>query len=732
MYKALALVGCIASLFAIQGCSKPKPADPPAAAVPAASTPAPSTPVAAAPQPTAPAVAASPSKPTASGPTGLMPASGGAASSDGAPAAPATPMIGLGNTGKPTASGPGLPVNTAGLVGIPGGGGGGKPTASGPGMSLPSTPAAPAGVTGFGGLMGAAGGSSTNAPPPPTVAEKATLKDRAINAFQAGNTKRAYALMEAYALQVADEEAAEVLKDYRWAQGKKRPQLGINMAVGVTIKNTNNVKEIAPIGKDQGNGNNNGGMAMGGGGMSRTGGAGSGARGGGANGPIEVKSFEDATGDFGQQFVAAFQEKHDEGVWTQAFREYTLGGSSGGSGFGSSMAGNTGFGGGPPAMGDGGLGAPPGRGTGASGPPAGYAGGGGGGMPAGYAGGGGGPPAGYTGGGGGMPAGYSGGSGPPAGYRGGSSAGAPAGYGGAMGPPAGYNGGSSSGPPAGYGGASGPPAGYTGGSGGMKPSSGGAPGAPMQFRRRWQGNNMTDGEAPGPANAGNAGAGLMGGFGRPGFGGPPSAPSAPAAYGPDLELPAGFVALAPCLTYIGSDETNKLLKKANEHGFDGLFIFEIELTQNKVLNKVINETRIRLLLPKENIKETKAVFSSKRLNNNQAAKSRSKGESDGIDDVVELVVKKTQENFGLVQVPSALTPEVISSKRLPALASDKSMLVIDRLSEVNFYFSQGLIDDNQKADAFEKIAGATGQTLAIGALDERLDVVEKLLERDFK
>jgi hypothetical protein len=153
---------------------------------------------------------------------------------------------------------------------------------------------------------------------------------------------------------------------------------------------------------------------------------------------------------------------------------------------------------------------------------------------------------------------------------------------------------------------------------------------------------------------------------------------------------------------------------------------------NRVVGKVINDTRIRVLLPKENVKESKAIFSCKRLNNIQAAKSVAKGESDGVTDAVELTVKKTEEGFGLQAIPSALTPEIISTKRIPSLIADKSGSVIDRLSEVNFYYSQGMIDDKQKADAFEGIGGEQGTAIASGTPEDKLEAVEKLLEHELR
>ena len=114
------------------------------------------------------------------------------------------------------------------------------------------------------------------------------------------------------------------------------------------------------------------------------------------------------------------------------------------------------------------------------------------------------------------------------------------------------------------------------------------------------------------------------------------------------------------------------------------------------------------------------------------AKSRSKSEPDGLDEEVAKVVKETEEAFHLESIPAALTPEIIAKKRVPTLVKDTEMSVIERLSEVNLYYSKGLVDESQKAEAFELIAGPPGKAIATGSPTERLAAIEKLLEREFK
>lgn len=585
--------------------------------------------------------------------------------------------------------------------------------------SLSAGPSAAGG--GAGSAMSAFGQLLGGFSAPSDEAQAPTLKDQAVFAFQSGNPKQAYAMLEAYALQASDEEAMAVLKDYRWATHHKRPQLGLNFAVGVTIKNPQNAEEIAPIGVVPAN-NSGGGFP---GGQPGMGGAKSGGRSGAPATVLVVNSLEDAAGTFGTQFIEAMKTKHDEGVWSMAFREYGLGAPGG---FGGPFAGGgmppgmpqPGFGGGAPGFSGNGAADQP-NSVGSNGPPNGYNGGNGGMRPNSTSSNG--PPQGYNGGSGGMRPNSTSSNGPPAGYNGGSGGMRPNSTS-SNGPPAGYNGGSGGMRPNSTS-SNGPPAGYNGGNGGMKPDSGasgggssaGATKAPLQFPQQ---GGFFDPDGP------------QGGAPGPGGRGPGSRNAA----GPSGAMPpsfgAGASALAPCMTFIGSDDTTKLVKKAIAEGYDALIIFEVDLQVNRLLKTVINDTRIRVLLPAENAKDTKAVLTSKRLNNVQARKSAAKGESDGVDEAVELIVKKIEETFGLHEIPAALSPEIVSNKRIPALVADKSVPVLDRLSEVNLYYANGLIDENQKAAAFEKIAGQQGATIATGTPEEKLAAVEKLLQREFK
>lgn len=192
-------------------------------------------------------------------------------------------------------------------------------------------------------------------------------------------------------------------------------------------------------------------------------------------------------------------------------------------------------------------------------------------------------------------------------------------------------------------------------------------------------------------------------------------------------LPRDVAPLAPCLAFIGVDESNDLIKKASSLGFDALIVYEVEVKLNRVNGVINNDGRVRLIDLKD--PKSKRSYSGSKLNNVQVARDIEKGDKP-IDSVVKMVIKKTRENFALQEMPSALTAEIIKTKRLPTLVSDRERSKIELLSEVNLYYSMGLIDSSDKTAAFEKILGPDGNALATGGEEEKLKILEKLIERE--
>jgi len=197
----------------------------------------------------------------------------------------------------------------------------------------------------------------------------------------------------------------------------------------------------------------------------------------------------------------------------------------------------------------------------------------------------------------------------------------------------------------------------------------------------------------------------------------------------DLQLPSGSISLGSGLVYIGSADTlADLTKRANEGHYDALIVFEVDASMVIANRSVKNDCRIRAINLKAKEAKEKA-FTSTSLNNREVALD--KNAETKIENAVNGFMQKLEEAYMLEDLPN-IPAESVKKKRLPALAADTSRTVLDRLAEVQLYFSKGLIDETIKVDAFGAIAGSDGQVLATGTIDEKLPVLEKLIKRDYE
>lgn len=631
----------------------------------------------------------------------------------GPPQRPSLPSAGGGAFGQPGFSGPQLGNAGGGVAMNPPVGAEGN----NPGLNAPVS------------------GASPGAPPPnenpfqdpsnilpPTL----SLRDRAVNAFKGGNVPRAYALYQSHLLSLPNEEREAEMKSFRWDKKRVVPRLGYSFAVGLIVNNTSRQDNLRPIGTKKAD------LSAGGAGSSGFGGPGgesgfsggaagpafgnpgaAGGRSGSGGSKSLPKELSEAAGKYASTFVEAFGNSHADGNWSEAFRDYEFGSPM------TSLPIPTGF-------------------AGATMPQAG-------GQAGGQAG-----AAGTTGFFGGPNAG-----GPPAGYNGGPGAGAPPGFGPPGGPPAGYSGGPGGGMAPGLRGGGGPPAGYQGGpaAGGVPAGGGGGPPSNLNSPFRFLRPGPQDGgagfdEAPsGAPGAGQPGFGQPGrgqpgfgqpGFGQPGLGGPglggfgqqnANFPPVDPALAKDLELPADTAPLTSGLNYIGKgDSVGELSKRANEQHYDALIVFEVDVSLLRVNNTVKNDCRIRVVNLRADRDSKEKMLVGTSLNNLEVATDKDPDAK--IEKVVDILLKKMYEAYPLEELPN-FKVESISKKRLPDLINDKVRSKLDLLAEVELYSSRGLIDDTQKGDAFASIAGADGKTLTNSAPEDRIEILEKLLKRQF-
>ena len=576
------------------------------------------------------------------------------------------------------------------------------------------------GENGAGGQPGFAGfnpggqmGGGNSGPPrrnlPPPKPKKLTAKERATIAFEAGNMTRAYSLYHAFAISGDETQASEIADEMRWAA--RRPQIGLKVAVGLAMKNPANVpsNSLKPIGTDIQSifGSSAGGGGAGGDGMGMV--MGMGMPGGGLDGMsggmesnasgamkgVRAKALSDAAGLLAEKVIDAFRDELSSGAYSVAFKEYPMSSRPGASflkGYapnGAQGMGNGGMGNGMGFPGGDGMGNPGGEGMG---------------FPGGE----------------GMGNFGNGDSGGEGGMR-------PSGMRFFMSPQlseAGVAGGGETLPMPGMGAPSAPGPGFAG------PGRGGAGAMPGMDPLGASGypGGMPGLDPSGDGNSGFPGQGGQG-FEGQGFGGPQGQNQLPPPPNISKEIrpPEGVTPLAACLHYIGADEQGKLIKKAYEEGYDALLVFEVEIAQNRQTRVVNNSARVKAIIPAETQKEAKIVFSTSELVNVTVAKAKTKNQNDGVEDAANRVVKKLVEAIALKDIPDKLTPEAIVTNRIPKLLKEDSLSKLEKLGEINFYYSRGFIDESQRDDFFSKIAGKFASQLMTGSEEEKEEAIEELL-----
>jgi hypothetical protein len=198
----------------------------------------------------------------------------------------------------------------------------------------------------------------------------------------------------------------------------------------------------------------------------------------------------------------------------------------------------------------------------------------------------------------------------------------------------------------------------------------------------------------------------------------------------DLQMPSGSIALGAGLVYIGSSESlSELTKQAAQQHYDALIVFEVDASMIIANRSIKNDCRMRAINLRAAKDSKEKTFTSSSLNNRDIALD--KNPETKIANAVDSFMQKLQEAYMLEDLPN-FPAESVKKKRLPALAADTNRTVLDRLAEVQLYYAQGLIDETLKVDAFGAIAGSDGQVLATGSIDEKLPVLEKMIQRDYE
>lgn len=182
--------------------------------------------------------------------------------------------------------------------------------------------------------------------------------------------------------------------------------------------------------------------------------------------------------------------------------------------------------------------------------------------------------------------------------------------------------------------------------------------------------------------------------------------------------------LKPGLVYLGTGTQQELLKQSQDAGVDGLFVYDVEATQNRRNGVVNNSTRLRLMLT-----DGSAVTSTKTLSNTEIEREKQRGTSDDeVKENIERLFAKVDESLKLTPMPT-LSAES-ARRRVHQLVHDKSISKLQTLFETRLYQSLGSLTVDDVSTVYQIVLrGNEGISLATGAADDRKVVVDELMEQ---
>ena len=255
-------------------------------------------------------------------------------------------------------------------------------------------------------------------------------------------------------------------------------------------------------------------------------------------------------------------------------------------------------------------------------------------------------------------------------------------------------------------------------------------------------NGLDDLVVAGSADTGGAQTGTMGSSGYPGGGAPPpgsfgggegdsvgsaggslpGAPAQPAAGQSKSPVRTNHNRLTPGLTFLGSATTKDLQRKAEKEGFDVLIVFEVKVSQNKRSNMISNTCRAKVY----GTGDGKVLMSSKELNNLEVQK---KSVDEEVEKALNPLMTRLKDAIAVKDIPSAITADIIKSKRLATLTSDKAIPVLDSLTELKFWRYKEFLNDEELEAAYGSIlSAADAKKLVSGSEDERIAVMKKFVK----
>jgi hypothetical protein len=212
-----------------------------------------------------------------------------------------------------------------------------------------------------------------------------------------------------------------------------------------------------------------------------------------------------------------------------------------------------------------------------------------------------------------------------------------------------------------------------------------------------------------------------GGYGSGGYGGGPGGGPGANAEGRKTTMPGEL--LTPGLVFLGTGSQEELLRKAADQGVDGLFIFDVEASQNRMTRLINNDTRLRLVGL-----DRKAIAATSTLTNTEVERAELRGAGD--DEVrknIDRLFAGFDEKARLISMPT-LTPDSAMA-RMRQLLADQDASKLSKLFEAKLFNSMGLLSQDQMSKVYQIVLESNdGEALATGTVDDRKLVLSGLMD----
>lgn len=168
---------------------------------------------------------------------------------------------------------------------------------------------------------------------------------------------------------------------------------------------------------------------------------------------------------------------------------------------------------------------------------------------------------------------------------------------------------------------------------------------------------------------------------------------------------AGPGRLGMAITWLGKFDKEKkadLTQAVQDAGVDLLATYEIDLSQAKVGNLIVNKTRLRIT----DVKRNEALFTSSELDSRTVMQGREKGlsEEDPVEKQVTRAIADLDKVCKPTELPAAVNAERVKS-RIAGLIAEKPADPLPVLLETRFYTAKGLLTDSEMHAAAVSLLG---------------------------